>query len=168
MWLNRIYRNKNKFREKEDCFEIVLSNPDTEREVVALIDKEDYETLKNYKWRISKNGYVVNRMLGYLHRVVMKAPDNMDVDHIFHNKLDNRKSSLRICTRSQNNMNKGHQSNSHSKVRGVFYCKQTGRWASEIRVNGNRIWLGRFDSFESACAIRLEAEKKYFGNFKLK
>ena len=71
-------------------------------------DKEDFELIKNYCWRIS-NGYVstnVNNKPILMHRLVMNAKDGMEIDHIFHKNNDNRKSQLRECTRSQNDMNR--------------------------------------------------------------
>lgn len=152
----------NKFIIKEDYVEVVLSNTQN----TVLLDKEDFLLLKNYTWR-ETNTYACNGIKGYMHRCILNAPKGLDVDHINHVKLDNRKSNLRLCTRSQNNMNKSYQSNSTTKVRGVHFCKQTGKYACEIHVNKQKIWLGRYTSLEEATRIRREAEIKYFGEFNI-
>lgn len=156
---------KNRYRLKEDYVEVVLENCKQPNEVVALVDYEDLPKLIKYKWRLSKQGYAINRQIGYMHRVVLDSPKEKEVDHIHHNTLDNRKSQLRLCTRSQNSMNRRHQSNSTTKIKGVYKCSQTGKYACEITVGGRRIWLGRHSSLEKAKQVRNEAEIKYFGEY---
>ena len=96
-------------------------------------------------------------VVGYIHRYVLNVKSNKQVDHKFHNKLDNRKSELRLCTRSQNNMNK--------KSKGIYYDPNTNKWCAEIHVNKNKIWLGRHSTEAIAKSIRRKAELKYFGNY---
>lgn len=90
----------------------------------ALIDAEDIHKVTSLSWHVSDNGYVINRSRGNtvrMHRLIMNTPPGMDTDHINHNKLDNRKSNLRICTRSENLKNK-------QGVKGYYYCKKRDRW----------------------------------------
>lgn len=61
----------------------------------------------------------------------MNAPDGMLVDHIYHNKIDNRKSELRLCSSSENNMNKS-VSHSSSGVCGVYWLSNNQKWSAEI------------------------------------
>ena len=77
----------------------------------VLIDKEDVEKCKRYKWKLSYYGYVINSFHKLrIHRYIMGLGsyeiDKRVVDHIFHNKHDNRKSQLKICTLSENSNNK--------------------------------------------------------------
>ena len=39
-----------------------------------------------------------------MHREIMKPPKGMDVDHKNHNKLDNTRESLRVCTHAENKL----------------------------------------------------------------
>jgi hypothetical protein len=84
-------------------------------------DKNDYKLVKQYTWYINKGGYTTNKLSAramFLHRLVMNPPDNMCVDHIDHNKVDNRKDNLRICTSLQNNFNSRCKSELTSKYKG--------------------------------------------------
>jgi len=73
-----------------------------------LIDDEDYDKIKDYKWHISmihgykrvKTCFYINkkRITIYLHRFIMNVSKDKQVDHKNHNTLDNRKCNLRICT----------------------------------------------------------------------
>ena len=80
------------------------------------IDYEDKEKVNNYKWVVSihKGGvfYIMARDKAtgrnvQLHRLITGCPSNLTVDHINHDTLDNRKENLKVCTHSENNLNKG-------------------------------------------------------------
>ena len=78
-------------------------------QIFTLVDDEDYEVLSLYHWYLSERGYVKNRTLGRIHRFIMfNAGHNiegLEIDHIYHNKLDNQKASLRVVTREENRLN---------------------------------------------------------------
>lgn len=68
-------------------------------------DLEDYDKIKDYCWSEDNNGYIVtekNKRRILLHILIMNTETGVDVDHIHHKRYDNRKSELRIVTRSQN------------------------------------------------------------------
>ena len=48
-----------------------------------------------------------------------------------------------------------------SGVNGVAYRADRNVWTPSITVNGKRINLGYFKTFEEAVKVRLEAEEKY-------
>lgn len=54
------------------------------------------------------------------------------------------------------------QKNNTSGVKGVSYDKARQKWAVEIKIEGVRHRLGRFDTLEEATAVRKAAEEKYF------
>ena len=56
-------------------------------------------------------------------------------------------------------------STNSSGVPGVYYDKQTNKWASRLTFRGKRYYLGRYDSLEKAVAARKKAESEYFGTF---
>lgn len=98
----------------------------------------------------------------------MGMPDIcFDIDHIHGDKTrnDNRKSNLRIVTKSQNSMNKKIMSNNTSGVTGVGRNKSKKRWTAYIVVNNKQINLGVFDDINDAIKSRKAAEEKYFGEY---
>ena len=136
-------------------------------------DKEDYDLIKDYCWRID-NGYVVTnenntntgkRKEVSMHRLVMNAKDGMDIDHRFHVTNDNRKSQLRECRHSQNCMNRGITKRNTSGVLGVSWNKQNSKWLAQIYVNGKNVYLGSYINIEDAIQSRKEAEQLYFGEY---
>lgn len=134
-------------------------------------DAEDYNLIKDYCWYIDKSGYVINRINNkttLFHRLVMHAPDDKQVDHIYHKKNDNRKSQLRLCTNSENSMNRPAQKNSTSGIKGVYWYPNQGKWAAEIVFKGKRQEQCFFDTQEEAIQARKEMEEKYFGEFSYK
>ena len=89
-----------------------------------------------------------------------------DIDHIkTERKFDNRKSNLRIATRSQNNTNKGIMKCNTSGATGVRWHSRDCRWEAWVNVDKKHKYLGRFDNFEDAVKARKDAEKIYYGDF---
>ena len=76
------------------------------------------------------------------------------IDHINHDRRDNRIANLRLVTNQENQF---HQ-------RSPLGCGKTGndrRWEARIKVNRKLILLGRFDTEEEARMAYLEAKKTY-------
>ena len=134
-----------------------------------LFDKEDYEKIKDYCWYKSNSGYVIhdrqNQKSILLHRLITNCPEELVVDHINHDKLDNRKSNLRVCTHADNQKNLKSNSRNTSGHLGVCHIKSRDRWQSYIYINKKKKTLGNFKNKEDAIRVREEAEKKYYGEF---
>lgn len=140
----------------------------------ALVDDDDYEYLSKWKWHFhhgyacrndehyDKNG---NRKPIRMHRVVMKTPEDMEVDHLNGETTDNRKSNLRNCFHNENMKNMKVHRNSISGYKGVTWWKIGKKWRARIRGNGKEISLGYYDNPESAAKAYDIAAKKYFGDF---
>ena len=131
-------------------------------------DLEDYELIKEHRWNM-RNGYIVADIDGTkvsLHRLVMGVTDSdLKVDHIQHNKTDNRKSQLRIVDNSQNSMNRRRAINNTSGITGVRFNTQNNKWQAYIGIDGELIHLGYFDDASRAIDVRNKAEEKYFGEY---
>ena len=132
-------------------------------------DLADYEKIKDYCCSKDINGYIVTNISygrrEYLHRFLLNPDKNMLIDHINHNKLDDRKENLRIVNSNQNNENRSISRNNTSGVTGVSWSSNRNKWVAQIKINNKSIFLGRFDNFEDAVAARKEAEEKYFGEY---
>ena len=95
----------------------------------------------------------------------MKAPANLEVDHIDGNHLNNQKSNLRLATSSQNKMNRGPRKDNKSGYKGVSWHKQRNQWTARIMANGKYQHLGLFGNILDAVKTYNEAAIKYFGEF---
>lgn len=98
----------NRINYINDYAEIIITNHKDEYICSAIIDREDVEKVKNYKWSFS--GKYVRMFNGtspvYLHRFILNYDGDLDIDHINGNRLDNRKENLRIADRAENLWNK--------------------------------------------------------------
>ena len=165
--LDRSIKDPNEIIEYDDHAEIVMYNKQHEETGRAIIDLDDVDKVKNYKWYLKDKGYVYSKTLGILlHRFIMDPHDDMVVDHINHDPLDNRKSNLRICTKQQNNMNKSLNSNNMSGVSGVYWNKQINRWIAQIKLYDEQIYIGSYKTIEAATQARKNAEIEYFGEYR--
>lgn len=143
-----------------------------------LVDDEDYERLSALTWRIdSGTGYVVRttdrdpvtrkKSTEHMHRVIfgLSKGDGVQVDHWNHNRSDNRKNNLRVCTQFQNQRNIRTQKNNTSGFKGVTFDRRTRRWIAQITVDRTLHFLGRFTSPELAHAAYRDAATKMHGEF---
>jgi hypothetical protein len=146
--------------------------------MVAIVDDADYRELAEYKWYVvgqPGNEYAAryggtkpsgSTIHARMHRVLMQAPDGIEVDHINRNRLDNRRANLRLATRAQNGQNRGKFSpRTHSRYKGVTWHSRNRYWQAMICVNGNRIYLGGYKSEREAALAYNNAAVKYHGKF---
>lgn len=132
--------------------------------IVAWVDECDYPLVSSCKWTLDRNGYVVRKSGGrkvLLHRQILNAPQGLDVDHVNRNPLDNRRSNLRICTRSQNSINRGPKPGASSKYKGVCWHSKHDVWVARIC----QTWLGSFPCETDAALAYDEAARTMFGEF---
>ena len=99
-----------------------------------------------------------------LHRIIMNAPKDLEVDHINHNTLDNRKCNLRLVTKAENAQNKikAQSNNKTSGLRGVSYKKDRDKWKAYLTLNKKQIHLGYFKDIKDAEIAAINGRKKYF------
>lgn len=145
--------------------------PLTNSPLVTLVDDEDYEKLNENRWQLSVNG--VRRTISvqgaktaiHMHRVIMNAPEGLEVDHKNRNRLDNRKQNLRIANDSQNAQNRPGNRNSTSRFKGVSWHKKTRKWIVEIKYPGGRRYLGTFEDEGEAASAYNAAACQLHGEF---
>ncbi len=140
---------------------------------VALLSKEDVYLVEHHNWNLHNRGYARrNTQIGarfvcyLLHRAVMgDIPEGMEVDHINGDRLDCRRSNLRLVTRSQNHMNMNFRPGK-TGVRGVVHGVN-GTFSAQIKVDQKAI-TRQCRTLEEAIRVRAELEREYFGEFRAK
>jgi|SRR3972149_10393518 len=138
---------------------------------VAIVDNKDYLALSKYKWHFS-HGYAKrmgkengrNKAI-YMHRVIFGIAQGKDIDHINGDRLDNRKSNLRLATDSQNQANSRIRVDNTSGYKGVAKCTNKKKWFAQIQVNKKQIFLGRFSDIKDAVLAYNDAAIFYFGKY---
>jgi hypothetical protein len=139
------------FRDKEAC---VRRELEERRKVLRLplrhgleliIEERDVWIFSTQHWNVrrEKNTAYLYRRVGsdphrvgtFIHREVMAAPPGLFVDHINGNGLDNRRSNLRLVTRTQNVWNQAAKRRPASGYFGVAFHPQSGLWMARINTN---------------------------------
>jgi len=128
--------------------------------------------VKNYKWCKDSHGYIYrHRYINgkdrpvRLHRELVSAPSDMDVDHINGRKNDNREENLRICTRRENVWNTSKKTTNTSGYKGVDYVVSKKKFRARIRIEGKRLNLGYFNSAKEASRAYARATSLHHGEF---
>ena len=83
------------------------------------------------------------------------------IDHIDHDRTNNRLANLRIVSHQENHRNTSRRKNNTSGAMGVSWYKAGGKWTAYIMVDRRKQHLGYFDSLEDAVAARKAAEAQY-------
>lgn len=139
---------------------------------VTLIDDDDYELVSKYSWSLSSSGYAIStfrkdgkQWTQPLHRLILNAPDGVFVDHKNNNRVDNRKSNLRLCSALENAMNAVKRKDGKSQYKGVYRSIKNGYYVAHIQHKGSREFLGYYkEEMDAAFYYNLKA-KELFGEF---
>ena len=145
--------------------------------MVAIIDAEDWPRVSQYKWYITyrtptKNIFcsvrATTKVDGYnikLHRFILNVKLGQMVDHIDGNPLNNRRNNIRICTCSENGMNR--KKNVGTRYKGIK--KLTGKrkkyFGARIQKQGTHYFLGCFATEKEAAKAYDEKAIQLFGKF---
>jgi len=140
---------------KKSCNQVNVSQE------AGTVDSGGYRHLifKREKWQ-------TNRLVYYMYHGT--DPLENQVDHINHDKADNRIENLRLASISQNKKNSRIYNNNSSGVTGVYWYPKSQKWTAKICINSNGklTHLGYFTNKEDAIKARREAEIKYYGEFR--
>lgn len=129
---------------------IALSGSNSEG-LFALVDDEDAEKVKRFKWYLVDGRPRANwgrgRQMRMHHFVFGKPTDGLVTDHINGDPLDNRKENLQFVMQQYNNLK------SKRRTKGYYYDKSRNKWAVSIGKGGGRsLNGGRYDTEEEAAA----------------
>lgn len=153
-----ILRNIGKHTELSDINpekDILIQIGGNNKDKYTIIERADFESLKYYAMTLVQSGYVklskgtTNHSLS---RFIFRDTVTKDevVDHIFSNKLDNRKRFLKVVSVAQNNNNRRKPTGCSSKFSGVYKTKKN-RYTISVINNGKRVFRKSMkDEFEAA------------------
>lgn len=157
---------------------------DENKDYSFLVDKEDYEYIKQWYWRKDVRGdnpnkwyWVTNNKVEdikkggkwalKLHQLIAQRkygnnynPDFVP-DHLSRDPDDNRRCNIVQKSNMDNSHNRKLSKTNKSGKTGVYQRKDTGNYVANITVNYKNIYLGEYSKYEEAVKARKEAENKY-------
>jgi len=142
---------------------------------VATVDDIDFERLSAFSWQAhthkgkwyARSNWRRDTVYGstLMHRLILDAPDSVEVDHINGDGLDNRRENLRLCSHAQNSRNRAKIPGRSSRFKGVSLHKPNGRWRSRIMMEGRMVCLGNYATEQEAAAAYDAAATSLHGEF---
>lgn len=154
-------------------FIIVLTNGN-----LVIVDREDGNSISKHNWYCNCSGYAYRRDKHdgfrqlFMHRIIANTPDELFTDHINGDKLDNRKTNLRVATKKDNQGNRPkYKKDATSRFRGVcWHPAGTGYWKADARFTDEtkskrRKFLGLFKRETDAARAWDVWARAYYGEF---
>ncbi|MBW1813055.1 MAG: HNH endonuclease [Deltaproteobacteria bacterium] len=168
--LERTRSDPNEIIIKGNIAEIVLYNRRCQEVARTVIDTEDVEKVRGYKWHVNAQGYAATRpkkkVLKIQHIIMgINADYKNQIDHRDRDRLNNRKSNFRFCTQGDNAKNSTIPINNTSGFKGVSLHKNSKKWRARITLDDRLISLGVFKDKLDAARAYNEAALKYHGEF---
>jgi hypothetical protein len=130
----------------------------------AVVDLADFEDVARFNWCQAAEGYAVSRAnRGYtlMHRYLLGLTpgDGKIGDHIDRNRLNHRRSNLRVLPNDAANRQNQNPRRGSSSYRGVIWSKQAGKWRASVKIARHEYHVGFFTSEDeagkAAAAFRL-------------
>jgi hypothetical protein len=127
---------------------------------LILVSPEDEDLKVGRTWHVDSKGYL-RATYGHdtkvwLHQIILERmtgikpgrASGMQGDHIYGNKLDNRRSELRLTTHAGNNQNRP------LKIfRGTTWNKCSEKWQAHVGHRGKTYYLGLFTDRNKAAKV---------------
>jgi hypothetical protein len=140
----------------------------------ALVDAADYELVSSCKWEAHRSGSAIYaRQLGpsgtkriRMHRLILGAPDGIQVDHASGDTLDNRRANLRLASNQENARNRKTTSRNIVGLKGVER-RPNGSYRATLHTGERRLRFGPFATAEEAALAYDSAAREHFGCFAL-
>lgn len=134
------------------CYYVYMKTIQLTQGKEATVCDCHYDELSQYSWYYSTDGYASKRGIS-MHRFIVKdIPEGYEVDHINHDRLDNRCENLKAVPYYFNRQ--------HNEDTGI---KKSGKttWGAHIKRNRTRYWLGTFNTKELARAEYQRASEEW-------
>lgn len=140
------------------------------------MDEADIPALAGFKWRIQRRplgvsycvawGDEAKTKLVFMHRLLLNAPVDREVDHANGDGLDNRRVNIRLATRAQNAKNLPARKSGSSPFKGVSVRRRKKiRFVVQIKQDGECLKIGTFDSEHRAAKAYDAAARLFHGKF---
>lgn len=138
--------------------------------MIALIDVTDESLIVPHSWVASRsaNAYYARASQAspypglQMHRLILSAPDHLQVDHINGNTLDNRRCNIEIVDAAENMRRWAKRAlpNKASRFTGVYRSKKSLLWYARIHHGGKNLHIGNYrDEVAAAIAYDDACEK---------
>ena len=108
---------------------------------------------------VDGHGYTANRIAMIL--TYGDLPKGAQIDHINHDRSDNRLENLRITDREGNGRNVSMMCTNTTGVMVVVYHKKCNKYMAQIYVDKKHKYLGIYETLEEAATVRKSAEFLY-------
>lgn len=149
----------------------------------ALVDEEDAALISQYRWNpvpqccgicyaattgacTLPNGF--RKKSGMLmHRLIMNAPQGIEVDHRDGYGLNNTRANLRLATRVEQGANRKRASNNKSGFKGVYFHRgwKNRPWIACVKRNGKEVYYEGFATAEEAARAYDRVARLVHGEF---
>ena len=144
-----------------------------------LHEKYYYEDGKLYYKKNNKIAGGFHKSTGYfnieiekrcfgVHRIIfalLTKSTPIVVDHCDGNRTNNNIDNLRSASYQQNAFNRATATNNTSGIKGVYWNKDKKKWRAHIKIDNKQEHLGYFNTLEDAKTARIDAAKKYHGEY---
>ena len=139
-----------------------------ENGVEIIINSEDYDIIKNKSWRVLRSGASRKPKVRCknisLARFVLGLEDStLKVFHKNDNYLDFRKANLQLETQGIATHRTRKQAGMTSQYKGVYFEKNRRKWRATIIHQGNRFYIGRFNTEKEAALAYDEKSRELYG-----
>ena len=145
----------------DEIRKLLYYNPETGKIFRVADDSEALTYIHDNGYRrgwIDGRRYYAHRVAWAIHFGYWPAKS---IDHVNHDRQDNRLCNLREADHKINGRNRRIQSNNTSGFNGVSWFKNAGVWRAGIKVSGKYKYLGSYRNIEDAIAARKRAEKEF-------